>query len=121
MHFRRTATQDLEIRGRRVREGDKVVMFYPGANRDEWVFDAPERFDVGRRDNPHLSFGIGEHYCMGANLARMEIRVLFEELLRRVPELELTGPARRLRSAFINGIKAMPVRVASDDWELASR
>jgi cholest-4-en-3-one 26-monooxygenase len=119
VHFRRTATQDVELRGQRIREGEKVVMLYPAANRDEWIFDHPERFDVGRRDNPHLSFGIGEHYCMGANLARMEIQVLFEELLRRVPELEPAGPVRRLRSAFINGVKTMPVRVASDEWEMS--
>ena len=121
MHFRRTATRDVELRGQKIREGQKVVLFYPAANRDEWVFEQPERFDVGRVDNPHLALGIGEHYCMGANLARMEIRVLFEELLRRVPEFELAGPVRRLRSAFINGIKTMPVRVASDDWELSPR
>jgi cholest-4-en-3-one 26-monooxygenase len=121
VHFRRTATRDVELRGKKIREGQKVVLFYPAANRDEWVFDQPERFDVGRIDNPHLALGIGEHYCMGANLARMEIRVLFEEMLRRVPEFELAGPVRRLRSAFINGIKTMPVRIASDDWELSPR
>jgi cholest-4-en-3-one 26-monooxygenase len=121
VHFRRTATRDVELRGKQIREGQKVVLFYPAANRDEWVFENPERFDVGRVDNPHLALGIGEHYCMGANLARMEIRVLFEEMLRRVPEFEPAGPVRRLRSAFINGIKTMPVRVASDDWELSPR
>ena len=115
MHFRRTATRDVELRGEHIREGDKVVMFYPAANRDEHVFELPERFDVARGDNPHLAFGIGEHYCMGANLARMEIRVLFEELLRRVPELELAAPVRRLRSCFISGIKSMPVRVIGED------
>jgi cholest-4-en-3-one 26-monooxygenase len=120
MHFRRTATKDVEIRGQQIKAGQKVVMFYHGANRDEWVFDSPQRFDVGRIDNPHLALGIGEHYCMGANLARMEIRLLFEELLKRVPELELAGPVRRLRSAFINGIKAMPVRALSDDWEMSA-
>jgi cholest-4-en-3-one 26-monooxygenase len=111
VHFRRTAVRDVELRGQKIREGQKVVMFYPSANRDEWVFDDPDRFDVGRIDNPHVAFGIGEHYCMGANLARMEIRALFEELLRRVPELEPAGPVRRLRSCFINGVKAMPLRV----------
>jgi cholest-4-en-3-one 26-monooxygenase len=121
MHFRRTATRDVELRGQKIHEGQKVVLFYPGANRDPWVFDRPDTFDVARVDNPHLALGIGEHYCMGANLARMEIRVLFEEMLRRVPEFELAGPVRRLRSAFINGIKTMPVRVASDDWELSPR
>jgi cholest-4-en-3-one 26-monooxygenase len=121
VHFRRTATRDVELRGQAIREGDKVVLFYPSANRDEWAFEDPDRFDVGRLDNPHLAFGIGEHFCMGSNLARMEIRVLFEELLRRVPEFELAGPVKRLRSAFINGIKSMPVRVVTDDWELSPR
>jgi len=115
MHFRRTATRDTEIRGQRIREGDKVVMFYGAANRDEHVFELPERFDVARIDNPHVAFGIGEHYCMGANLARMEIRVLFEELLRRVEALELAGPVPRLRSCFISGIKTMPVRVVTEE------
>jgi cholest-4-en-3-one 26-monooxygenase len=115
MHFRRTATRDVELRDQRIREGQKVVMFYPAANRDEHAFELPDRFDVGRADNPHLALGIGEHYCMGANLARMEIRVLFEELLRRVSELELAGPVRRLRSCFISGIKTMPVRVVAED------
>jgi cholest-4-en-3-one 26-monooxygenase len=70
-HFRRTATQDVEIRGRKIREGDKVVMWYPSANRDEDVFKDPDRFDVTRQENEHLAFGIGEHYCLGANLARL--------------------------------------------------
>jgi cholest-4-en-3-one 26-monooxygenase len=110
MHFRRTATCDAEIRGQKIREGDKVVMFYPSANRDENVFHDAERFDVGRSPNEHLAFGVGEHFCLGSNLARLEIRVLFEELLRRFPDMELAGPAARLRSSFINGIKRMPVR-----------
>jgi cholest-4-en-3-one 26-monooxygenase len=112
IHFRRTATRDLEMHGQRIREGDKVVIFYPSANRDEAKFDAPERFDVGRMPNDHLAFGIGEHFCLGANLARLEIRLIFEEMLRRLPDLELASPVRRLRSNFINGIKAMPVRRA---------
>jgi len=115
IHFRRTATRDVELRGRKIREGDKVVLFYPSANRDERVFDDPDRFDVGRRDNHHLAFGIGEHYCMGANLARMEIQVVFEELLRRVHHLEPAGPMRRLRSNFIHGIKTMPVRALPEE------
>jgi cholest-4-en-3-one 26-monooxygenase len=110
IHFRRTATRDVEMHGQRIREGDKVVIFYPSANRDEAAFASPERFDVGRRPNDHLAFGIGEHFCLGANLARLEIKLIFEEMLRRLPDLELAGPVRRLRSNFINGIKAMPVR-----------
>jgi cholest-4-en-3-one 26-monooxygenase len=110
IHFRRTATRDVTMHGRPIREGDKVVIFYPSANRDEAVFRAPERFDVSRTPNEHLAFGIGEHFCLGANLARLEIRLIFEELLRRLPDLELAGSVRRLRSNFINGIKSMPVR-----------
>ncbi len=109
-HFRRTATRDVEVRGRKIREGDKVVIFYPSANRDEEVFADGDRFDVGRSPNDHLTFGIGEHFCLGANLARLEIRSMFEELLRRLPDMELAGPVSRLRSNFINGIKHMPVR-----------
>ena len=110
IHFRRTATRDVAMHGRTIREGDKVVIYYPSANRDEAKFDAPERFDVGRTPNEHVAFGIGEHFCLGANLARLEIRLIFEELLRRLPDMQLAGPVRRLRSNFINGIKDMPVR-----------
>ncbi|MEW6272204.1 MAG: cytochrome P450 [Thermodesulfobacteriota bacterium] len=108
--FRRTATRDTEIRGQKIREGDKVVVYYQSANRDEDVFPDPYRFDVARSPNNHLAFGIGEHFCLGANLARLEIRVMFEEILRRLPDIELAGPVRRLRSNFINGVKEMPVR-----------
>ncbi len=110
MHFRRTATADVEIGGQKIRAGEKVMLFYPSANRDEEVFPDPFRFDVARQPNEHLAFGIGEHYCLGANLARLEIRIMFEELLRRLPDIELAGAAVRLRSSFINGIKHMPVR-----------
>jgi len=110
MHFRRTATQDIEVGGHAIREGDKVIFWYVSANRDEDVFRDAERFDVGRSPNDHLAFGIGQHFCLGANLARLEIRIMFEELLARLPDVELAGPVRRLRSNFINGIKSMPVR-----------
>lgn len=111
MHFRRTATCDAEIRGQRITEGDKVVMWYISANRDEDVFHDPDRFDVGRTPNDHLTFGAGgPHFCLGSNLARLEIRVMFEELLRRLRDIELAGPVQRLRSNFIAGIKHMPVR-----------
>jgi cholest-4-en-3-one 26-monooxygenase len=109
-YFRRTATQDTEIRGQRVAAGDKVVMWYPSANRDESVFDAPDRFDVGRTPNPHLSFGIGEHFCLGSHLARMQLQEVFRELLRRLPDMTLAAPPRRLRSNFVNGCKEMRVR-----------
>jgi cholest-4-en-3-one 26-monooxygenase len=110
IHFRRTATRDVEMHGTTIREGDKVVIYYPSANNDERVFVNPQTFDVSRRPNDHLAFGIGEHFCLGANLARLEIRLIFEEMLERLPDLELAGPVRRLRSNFLNGIKAMPVR-----------
>ena len=112
MHFRRTATRDLEMRGTQIREGDKVVVWFVSGNFDEEVFPEPDRFDVGRDPNPHMTFGSGgPHVCIGAHLARLEIRVMFEELLPRLRDLEVTGPIARLRSNFINGIKHMPVRV----------
>ena len=112
MHFRRTAVRDLELRGTRVREGDKVVVWFVSGNHDEEVFPEPERFDVARDPNPHMAFGSGgPHVCLGAHLARLEIRVMFEELIPRVSSLEITGPVERLRSNFINGIKHMPVAV----------
>jgi cholest-4-en-3-one 26-monooxygenase len=110
MHFRRTATRATEIRGQRIEAGGKVVMYYTSANRDEDVFKDPDAFDVARSPNDHLAFGVGEHFCLGASLARLEIRVMFEELLKRLPDIELAGPVRRLRSSFINGYKAIPVR-----------
>jgi cholest-4-en-3-one 26-monooxygenase len=110
IYFRRTVTRDTEIRGRKLCAGDKVAMYYPSANRDETVFPEPDRFDIGRTPNEHLAFGIGQHFCLGASLARLEIRVIFEELLRRLPDIELAGPVRRLRSNFLNGFKEIPIR-----------
>ena len=109
-HFRRTATEDTEIRGQRIRKGDKVVMWYPSANRDEAVFPSPERFDVTRSPNNHLAFGIGEHFCLGSHLARLELQELFRELLSRLPDMQPTAPPRRLRSNFVNGCKELRVR-----------
>jgi len=112
MHFRRTAARDLELRGTSIREGDKVVVWFVSANYDDEVFPDAERFDVGRDPNPHMAFGSGgPHVCLGAHLARLEVRVMFEELIPRLSSLEITGPIERLRSNFINGIKHMPVRV----------
>jgi cytochrome P450 len=111
INFRRTAAHDTEIGGQKIKAGDKVVMFYQSANRDERVFHDPYRFDVTRSPNEHVGFGGGgPHFCLGAQLARMEIHVLFEELVRRVPRVESLGPPDRLRSNFIGGIKHLPVR-----------
>ncbi|MFF0522261.1 cytochrome P450 [Actinomadura nitritigenes] len=110
--FRRTAVRDTELGGRKISAGDKVVVFYSSANRDGTVFADPYAFDVGRDPNPHLGFGGGgPHFCLGSHLARLELSVLFETLLDTVPNIELGGNVRRLRSSFINGIKEMPVRV----------
>jgi cholest-4-en-3-one 26-monooxygenase len=112
MQFRRTATVDHELGGQRISDGDKVVFWHISANRDETKFDDPFTFDIARSPNEHVAFGGGgPHFCLGANLARMEIRLMFEELLARFPEMEITGEVSRLRSNFINGIKHIPLRV----------
>jgi cytochrome P450 len=109
IHFRRTATRDTEIGGQKIREGEKVVLWYCSGNRDEDVFDAPFRFDVTRSPNEHVGFGgPGPHFCLGANLARREITVMFRELFDRLPDLQITGEPARLASFFIHGIKRMP-------------
>jgi cytochrome P450 len=110
--FRRTAVQDTELAGHRIRAGDKVVVFHASANRDERAFTAPDRLDLSRAPNPHVSFGDGPHVCLGAHFARLQLRVLYEEALRALPVLRPAGPARRLTSNFINGIKSLPVQVA---------
>jgi cytochrome P450 len=108
-YFRRTATSDTEIRGVPIREGDKVAMWYTSANRDEEVFSDPQGFDIHRRPNPHLSFGIAQHFCLGVHLARLEGRVFFEELLRAFADIRITGEPRRIRSNLNNGLKNLPV------------
>ncbi len=108
--MRRTAAKDVELRGQTIHENDKVILYYAAANRDPRVFPDPERFDVGRTPNEHVSFGVGQHFCLGASLARLEVRVMFEELLERFPDIQLAGPVARLRSNFVNGVKRMPVR-----------
>ena len=109
IHMRRTCTRDTELGGQALAEGEKVVLWYASANRDEAVFADPHRFDLARRPNEHVGCGgPGPHYCLGANLARREIRVMFREIFERLPDLEITGPPDRLRSNFINGIKRMP-------------
>jgi cholest-4-en-3-one 26-monooxygenase len=111
LYFRRNVTRDLELRGRSIKEGDKITLWYISGNRDEEVFEDPFRFDITRSPNAHIAFGGGgPHFCLGAQLARMEIHVLFEELVKRVQRVEALGPPDRLRSNFIGGIKHLPVR-----------
>jgi cytochrome P450 len=110
MVFRRTATREAELAGARIEPGDKVVVSFTSANRDEAVFADPDRFDVRRSPNPHLSFGHGPHFCLGAQLARAQMRALFGELLRRTRTLEPAGPPALLRSTFQRGVKRLPLR-----------
>ena len=110
IQFARTAKEDTEIRGQRIKAGETLCLFYPSANRDEEVFEDPFRFDIGRDPNPHLAFGIGEHFCLGANLARLELEVIFRQLAERLDHVELAGQVERLRSSFVGGIKHMPIR-----------
>jgi cytochrome P450 len=109
INFRRTATEDCVIAEQDIKAGDKVVLFYNSGNRDETKFDDPSRFDILRTPNDHLGFGAGgPHFCLGAHLARREIRVVFEELFRALPDIRITGEPDRLQSGFIHGIKRMP-------------
>jgi cytochrome P450 len=111
-HFRRSATRDVELGGRHIKEGDKVVMWFGSGNRDEEVFPDPYRFDVTRSPNDHVTFGkTSAHLCLGNLLARTEIRIMFEELIPRLADIRLGGPVRRVRSNFVNGIKELPVTV----------
>jgi cytochrome P450 len=114
VHMARAATTDVEIRGQLIRRGDVVVMLYGSANRDEDVFGCDaEEFKVTRHPNPHIAFGCGEHSCLGAQLARLEAWVMFDELLRRFPRLELVGEVDRMRATMIPGVKRMPVRLGT--------
>jgi cholest-4-en-3-one 26-monooxygenase len=112
-HFRRTATRDVELNGQKIREGDKVVMWYASSNRDESRYEDPDRFDILR--NPeHQAFGAGgRHFCLGTALARLELRILFEETLARYPEMTLAGRPKFAESAFLNQLKTLPVRLAA--------
>lgn len=110
-HFRRTATKDVELHGKTIKEGDKVVMWFASGNRDDSKFTDPYELDLTRFPNDHMTFGKGPHTCLGANLARLEIRILFEELLPRLASIEQTGDIERVRSNFVNGVKRFPVRV----------
>lgn len=111
-HFRRTATRDVELGGRQIREGDKVVMWFGSGNRDDEVFEDPYSFDLTRVNVDHMTFGKGSpHLCLGNNLARMEIRLMYEELVPRLASVDFAGDVRRVRSNFVNGIKAFPVAI----------
>jgi cholest-4-en-3-one 26-monooxygenase len=121
LHFRRTAMTDTEIRGRQIKQGDRVVIWHISANRDEEVWDDPYVFDITRDPNPHVAFGGGgSHFCLGANLARTELRLIFLELATRLPDMQLAGEPDRLLSNFIGGIKHMPVKWTPGSRVLAS-
>ena len=111
IQFARTASADTEIRGQKIRAGESMCLFYPTGNRDEEVFERPFEFNISRNPNPHVAFGIGEHFCLGANLARLELKVIFSQLAERLDHAELAGPIERLRSSFVGGIKHMPIRM----------
>lgn len=109
VHFRRTATVDTELAGQRIAAGDKVVLFYNSANRDEAVFSAPATFDVTRSPNPHVTFGGGgPHFCLGAHLTRLEMTIIFKEIFDRLPDITIAGPPNLMHSMFFNGVKSMP-------------
>ena len=110
VHMARTAQQRCELRDKTINPGDTLVMFYPSANRDEDVYQDPFSFRIDRQPNPHLAFGVGEHVCLGAHLARLEMQVAFKHLLPRLAELELAGPPDRLRANQVGGIKHLPIR-----------
>jgi cytochrome P450 len=112
-YFRRTALTDVELSGTRIAAGDKVAMYYTSANRDEEVFREPQAFDIHRHPNPHLSFGIGSHFCLGVHLARLEGKVFFEELLDSFTTIELTDEPVRIRSNLNNTLKRLPVRLSA--------
>jgi cholest-4-en-3-one 26-monooxygenase len=110
IQFCRTPNQDVELRGQQIRARDSMCLLYPSANRDADVFEDADSFHVDRRPNPHVGFGIGEHFCLGASLARLELRIIFRELAERLEAVELDGPVERMRSSFLGGVKRMPIR-----------
>lgn len=110
IQFCRTPNRDVEVRGQKIRAGEHMCLFYASANRDEEIFEAPFEFRVDRDPNPHLGFGVGEHYCLGSHLARLELRELFRQLVPRLDEIEMAGPFERVRSSFLGGVKRMPIR-----------
>ena len=109
LHFRRTATRDVAIGDSTIREGDKLLLWYPSANRDSEAFENPNDFDLTRSPNNHVAFGVGPHFCLGARLGRLQMQVMLKELLRRIPDIGVTGPAQRTHSNFLNSAKTLPV------------
>ena len=119
-YFRRTATVDCDLGGHHIRAGEKVTLWYPSGNRDEAVFDDPHRFDIARTPNHHMAFGAGgPHYCLGASLAKLELKVMFEGLVQRLPDLALAGPPERLRNNLLNSIKHLPITFTPVDRVLS--
>ena len=110
IQFCRTPVEEVQMHGKQIKAGDSMCLFYPSANRDEEVFEDPDVFRIDRKPNPHLGFGIAEHFCLGANLARLELRVIFRMLTERLEEVELAGEYERVRSSFLGGVKRMPIR-----------
>jgi cholest-4-en-3-one 26-monooxygenase len=110
IHFGRTATEDYPLRDKIIRKGDSVALFYPSANRDEEVFENPYQFDINRKPNRHIAFGVGEHFCLGAHLARLEMEVAYRHLIPRIKEIETAGPVDRLHSSLVGGVKRLPIR-----------
>ncbi|MEO6044179.1 MAG: cytochrome P450 [Tepidiformaceae bacterium] len=110
MHMARIALSDYEVGGQQIKKGERVVMWYPSVNRDESIFPDGDVFNITRSPNEHLAFGIGEHFCLGAGFARLELKILFEEMFRRFPDIQVDGEVERLRSSFIGGIKHLPVK-----------
>jgi len=113
IQFCRTAERDAELRGKTIRAGQSACLFYASANRDEEVFEDPDTFRIDRIPNRHIGFGVGEHVCLGAHLARLELRAAFAQLRERLVRAELAGPVERARSSFVGGIKRAPMR-----WEI---
>ncbi len=109
--FRRTAARDIELNGARIEAGDKVILWYPSANRDETIFDEPERFDLTRSPNPHVAFGFGTHFCLGARVGRLQMAVMLRHLLTRFPNITVSAPADRAHSIFLNSPKRLGVRL----------
>jgi cytochrome P450 len=110
IHFARTANVDYELRGKTIKQGDAMALFYPSANRDEEIFEDPYVFRADRDPNPHLAFGVGEHFCLGAHVARLEMIAAYKHLLPRLAEVELNGPIERLHSSLVGGVKHLPLR-----------